>query len=385
MHLMGEHRNKERMHLANARGTEGCEETVWDEALAQLGGDLLQSWRWGEFKRLQGWSITRLHVTGPNGFAMAQLLVRRAGPLCLVYLPRGPVVAKDGTAATELLKAIDEACAQHRAVVLYVEPHRPLPATWMGAENGFVCGPESFQSARTVKVPLLHDANLLAQMRKDTRANLRHAERRGVIVEHSAITPAAMHTFYELLQETARRNGFGIHGRSYYQDFLSVFGDQATLMFSKVDGVVTAGLIAARFGVEGRSMYAGSSTAHRTRGDTAVLRLEAMRWARAHGCHQFDLGGIATGGPLAAENGHEGQRPQGADLQGVRQFKVGFGGEVVAFPPTMERRYRPAMAWLIRRFHPRFRPAPVIALTFVLYAGTLLDGALSALLNIAGL
>ena len=293
---------------------------------------------------------------------MAQVLVRRTGPVRIAYLPRGPVIASDETAATQLLEAIDETCTQHRAAVLYVEPDRPVPTIWMGPGSGFVRGPEPFQTACTVKVLLLDDAALLAQMRKDTRANLRHAERRGVVVEHPPITPAAIDTFYALLEETARRNAFGIHEHSYYRDFLRVFSDQATLMFSRVDGVVTAGLIVVRFGAEGRTMYAGSSAAHRSRGDAALLRLEAMRWARAHGCSQFDLGGIATGGTPASEGRSGGrQSRRSLDLHGIRQFKLGFGGDVVSYPPTLEHRYRPAFAWLIRRVHPRFRPAPELS------------------------
>ncbi|MDQ4099835.1 MAG: peptidoglycan bridge formation glycyltransferase FemA/FemB family protein [Chloroflexota bacterium] len=339
---------------ANPRHSEDHEGAEWDAALERLGGDLLQSWRWGEFKQRQGWVVTRLQTVESTGSAMAQVLVRRAGPLRLAYLPRGPVVADSETEATELLEAIDEVCAQHRAAILYVEPDQHIPTAWIGEGSRFARGPESFQTARTVKVPLLDDEALYTQMRKDTRANLRHAERRGVVVEHWAHSSSEIHTFYELLRETSRRNGFGIHSLSYYTDFLHVFGDQATLMFTRLDGVVTAALIAARCGVEGRSMYAGSSTAHRSRGDTALLRFEAMRWARAHGCSVFDLGGIG-GEPPTADSRRD---HHSDDLHGLRQFKLGFGGEVVSYPPTLERRYRPAVAWLIRHVHPRFRPAP---------------------------
>ncbi len=350
------------MLCANQRHSEDFERGQWDSALERLGGDLLQSWRWGEFKQRQGWSATRLQTTGPTGSAMAQVLIRQVGPLRLAYLPRGPVVASSETEATELLEAIDEACAQHRAAILYVEPNRHIPTAWIGEGSRFTRGPEAFQTARTVKVPLLDDDDLYAQMRKDTRANLRHAERRGVVVEHSAHSSAEIRTFYELLRETSRRNGFGIHSLSYYRDFLHVFGDRATLMFSRLHGVVTAGLIAARCGAEGRSMYAGSSTVHRSRGDAALLRLEAMRWARAYGCSVFDLGGIG-GEPPSADDSPKDRHPRhhGGNLHGIRQFKLGFGGEVVSYPPTLERRYRPAVAWLVRHVHPRFRPAPEIS------------------------
>lgn len=34
----------------------------WDDAIARLDGDLLQSWRWGEFKQRHGWNVERIHV-----------------------------------------------------------------------------------------------------------------------------------------------------------------------------------------------------------------------------------------------------------------------------------------------------------------------------------
>lgn len=163
-----------------------------------------------------------------------------------------------------------------------------------------------------------------------------------------------------MLRETSRRSGFRIHPRPYYEDFLRIFDEQAILLFALVEGVVTSGLISARSGDEGRSMYAGSAAGQRARGDTALLRFEAMRWARDHGCTVFDLGGISSPLPPTAvsqdEDSAEGS-PR-SSLGGVRQFKVGFGGEVVAFPSTVERRYRPGLAWVVRHVHSRFRTAP---------------------------
>jgi len=286
------------------------------------------------------------------------VLFRQCGWFTLAYVPRGSVIAGGDTVALEVLEAIDAICAKNRAIALVVDPDRPLPPTWTREGGGFASGPEPFQASRTVKVPLAPDADLVARMRKDTRYNILHAQRRGVIVERVPVEPSATQTFYRLMQETAQRNGFHIHPHSYYEDFLRIFEDQAILLFSRVDGVVTAGLIAARCGNEARSMYAGSESAHRGRGDTALIRFEAMRWAREQGCTLYDLGGSGRE-VTATASGRDGQGDgrQSSGLAGVEQFKVGFGGEIIAYPPTMERRYRPGLAWLLRRLHPRFRTA----------------------------
>lgn len=340
------------MSLSASSGYSATSDTQWDAVVQSMGGDLLQSWQWGEFKKRHGWDVKRVQVDGPHGVSMAQILLRQRAGFCLGYLPRGPIIP-EGDPGVELLQAIDELCARERVVMLVVDPKHPLPAVWSTESRGFVSGPAPFQAAQTVCVPLASDDDLLAQMRKDTRYNIISAQRNNVIVERAVPDPANLDTFYQLLQDTSRRNGFRIHPRQYYEDFLHIFGERAKLLFSKVDGDVTAGLISARDGREARSMYAGSASASRVRGDTALLRFQAMRWARGHGCNAFDLGGIAAAAPNVDDVESESSR----DLAGVRRFKTGFGGEVITFPATIERRYRPGIAWFIRNLHARFRTA----------------------------
>lgn len=332
-------------------------EIVWDTALHRAHGDLLQSWRWGEFKQHHGWKVERVQSSGG---AMAQILFRKRGPFTIAYVPHGPVVAEGCPDIPEFLTLLDDVCARHHAIALVMEPDQPLPPTWMAEGSGFVRGPESFQTSRTVKVSLADDAQVLAGMRKDTRTNVQYAQQHGVTIERVEVDAASITTFYHMLQETSQRQGFGIHTYQYYEDFLRIFADQAVLLFARAGGVVTAGLIAAGCGAEGRSMYAGSSSGQRIRGDAALLRVEAMRWTRERGGTSYDLGGIASKpqgqGRGQAEEAGAGKR--GSSLDGVSQFKIGFGGEIVAYPPTIERRYHPALSWVVRQLHPRFREAP---------------------------
>lgn len=326
------------------RTTLDFDQARWDATLLRLGGDFLQSWQWGAFKARHGWSVQRIYAEGPDGEAMAQILFRRRGPFTLAYLPRGPIIRASTRTTLDLLDGIDRVCAKNRAIVLLVEPDQPLPPSWVGPSGGFVPSPTTVQTPRTVKVPLGDDATLLAQMRKDTRTNILHAQRRDVRLEQVVPTHVHMNVFYRLLEETAQRSEFGIHTQAYYEDFLSCFGEQAILLFSWSDTHVTGGLIATRFGLEGRSMYAGSATVTRGRGDAALVRFAAMQWARDQGCSDFDLGGIAPW-PVAAGIGDS----EVSGLRGVDQFKTGFGGTIVAYPASMERRYWPGLAWLMRR------------------------------------
>jgi lipid II:glycine glycyltransferase (peptidoglycan interpeptide bridge formation enzyme) len=324
---------------------------AWDHHLCRLGGHLLQSWRWGEFKARHGWSVTRVAVGAPEPQAMAQVLFRHVGPFSVAYIPRGPAFAPGAAGALrDLFGEIDRICRERRAIHLIVEPDQPLPFTGTYKSEGFVRGPDHFQPGRTVKVPLLEDEALLAQMHQKTRYSVRLAQRRGVGVIRAEGTADDAKTFYQLLQETAERNQFGIHEEAYYRDFLHLFRDDRILLFAEVDGVLGAGLIAARFGKEAIYMYGASSTHHRGHGAAFLLQFEAMRWARAAGCERYDLWGIPSRDPeTTASNGDRVPGTHGDDWRGLYKFKVGFGGEIVTYPPTLERRYRPFLSFVARR------------------------------------
>ena len=266
---------------------------AWDEAIASRNGDLLQSWNWGEFKQRHGWLVERVAATNASDHAQAQILFRQRGPLSVAYIPRGPVFGPGPGAIPDLVRQIDQVCARHRAIVLYIDPDHPLPTHAFQDNKGLALGPASIQTPRTVKVPLASDDVMLAQMRKDTRHNVSYAIRHDVTAEIAQPTAANKRTFYHLLEDTSARGGFGIHEQSYYNDFLDLFGDQAVLLFTRRDEIVTSGIIAVRTGHLARSMYSGSSSAHRGRGDAALLRFAAMQWARDAGCTHYDLGGIA--------------------------------------------------------------------------------------------
>lgn len=333
------------------------EQEAWDRDLLNAHGHLLQSWRWGAFKELHGWRAERVRVEAGGALGLAQLLFRSRGPVSVGYLARGPALSRDDPdLATRLFGAVDEACRRQGALSVIVEPDAALPFSGRLRDAGFVRGPAHIQPGRTVKVPLLADEPLLNQMHQKTRYNVRLAQRRGVSAIRAEPTPEALTTFYGLLADTADRNEFGIHGADYYADFMRLFGDDAVLLFAMVDAAPVAGVMAARFGDEGIYMYGASSTRHRAHGAGFFLQFEAMRWARERGCLRYDLWGIPEEDPpsTAGEDGGGVAGTRADDWRGLYEFKVRFGGEIVAYPPALERRYRPLLAAVARRvYRPR--------------------------------
>lgn len=336
--------------------TTTASKAAWNGAVAAAGGHLLQSWEWGEFKSLHGWGVDRVALNEHGEFAAAQILFKKRGPMSMAYVPRGPVLSGSDNPRSlflELRRDIDASCRRNRSITLIVEQNEPLPVNGTYRDVGFVRGPEHLQPGRTVKVPIdLDDDALLAQMHQKNRYSVRLAGKRGVTVERPEVTEATIDAFYMLLTETATRNQFGVHDRSYYADFMRIFGDHALMLFAKVDGHIAAGLISARFGREASYMYGASSTVHRADGAAFVLQYDAMRWARDAGSCAYDLWGIPKPSQLAPkiENATGATASVGEDMRGLLNFKTRFGGEIVDYPPMMERRYVPILSWLAGRY-----------------------------------
>ena len=328
----------------------------WDSARAHQGGHFLQSWRWGSFKSEFGWSVQRASVTSDHGTALAQILFQRRGPVSAGYVPRGPAIPDgDISLADALMRNIDDISRRERALYTLVEPDRSLPFAGRFKEHGFVLGPDHIQPERTVKVPLIDDDALLAQMKQNNRYMIRLAIRRGVQV-HGVGSKYSVADFYKLLSETSGRNGFAIHSEAYYRRFVEVFADDALCIFAEHEGNLAAAVIAAKHGREGIYMYGASSSQHRAHGAAFLLQFEAMRWAREAGCERYDLWGIPAVDPESlTDTGDTVARTKGRDWRGLYRFKAGFGGEIVEYPPVLERRYNTLGAFLARRLTRRTR------------------------------
>jgi len=327
----------------------------WDAGVARAGGRLLQSWRWGDFKERHGWGVERVKVEREGQGAYAQILFKHRGPLAYGYVPRGPVLSEDDPGLLQaLLIEIDRACRRRRAISVVFEPERALFLPGGGALP-FLPGPPPVQPARTVRVALLPDEPLLMQMHQKTRYNIRLARRRGVTVAVEP-TETAFGDFFSLMEETSRRNDYAIHSEAYYRDAMETFRDDGTLMLARVEGGdPAAALIVVGFADEAIYLYGASSTHHRSFGPGFALQFEAMRWARDRGFSRYDLWGIPATDPetTRAEAGDRVASTKGDDWRGLYEFKVRFGGEIVSYPPSLERPYLPLLPKLTRRLYLR--------------------------------
>jgi len=337
------------------------EQLAWDELVAATPrGHLLQSWAWGELKARFGWRVRRVS----SGGALAQVLFRSlpGGLGSIAYVPKGPLVDfGDAGTCRALLDAIRSLARKERAICLKIEPDLEDAPALAGRLQalGFHPSSQVIQPRRTILVDLSADRDeLLQRMKQKTRYNVRLAARRGVTV--CAGSEADLLSFYDLMETTAQRDGFGIHTRAYYEAAHQLFvaAGRGQLLLAEYEGRLLAGLVV--FGLCGGSgtacyMYGASSDEHRNLMPTYLLQWEAMLWAREHGFREYDLWGVPDEDEATLEAGFT-ERDDG--LWGVYRFKRGFGGRLVrtagawdlVYAPLRYRLYSAAVAWRERRY-----------------------------------
>jgi lipid II:glycine glycyltransferase (peptidoglycan interpeptide bridge formation enzyme) len=236
---------------------------------------------------------------------------------------------------------VDRVCRRARAVFLKIEPDRWEPAgahsqQWPAATNpGFVVSPHNIQPPRTSLVDLRgSEDEILGRMKQKCRYNVRLAEKKGVTVR----VWDDLAGFHRMMVETGGRDGFGVHSLEYYRRAYDLFhpGGMADLLVAEHEGQALAALMVFARGRRAWYLFGASTDRERNRMPTYLLQWQAMRWARARGCEEYDLWGVPDEDDPVLEAGFE---TRGDGLWGVYRFKRGFGGRVVRAAQARDRVY----------------------------------------------
>ncbi len=295
----------------------------WDGALAQLGNaHFLQSYAWGEFKRLYGWHADRILIGDagqPLGYA--SLLTRRLAPgLWVGYVPRGPILIQPCADTLAVALASLETLARRRRLLwLKVDPEiwDEEATAWAAPtmqERGWRKGSEvQFRNSVVLDLSEPEEA-LLARMKPKARYNIRLADRKGVSVDQAAAE--GLDELYSLYRETANRDGFIVRPLSYYRALWSslLTNDMATVLFARHNGRTLAGIVVVAYGPNAWYFHGASANEGRNLMPTYLLQWHAMLWARQRGCRTYDM----WGAPEVADTSD--------GMAGVLRFKLGFGG-----------------------------------------------------------
>jgi len=303
---------------------------AWDEGVNRLGGSVLQSFGWGEFRRRHGWRPVRL--VSDDGTAAAQVLLKSLPGLgAFAYAPHGPAVA-DPAALPAAGAGLAERVGREGAYLLEIEPRVPegeVPELTVG---GFRKSEATVQPRCTLIVRVLADPEeQLKALPKDARYGVRRAGREGIEAGPSERSED-LEAFLDLLEETAGRQSFALRPREYYRQFM---GDlPAHLVVARLGERLVAGAILLTFGEEAYYLYGASAPDVENLYASYLVQYESLKVAGAAGAVRYDMWGI----PCEPHGDHP--------LWGVYGFKKKFGGAEERYAGAYEKPLSPLRAGL---------------------------------------
>ncbi len=160
---------------------------------------------------------------------------------------------------------------------------------------------------------------LFGAMHKKTKYSIRLAERKGVVSE--IITTdfeKYFDDFYRLMLATARRNGFRLHEKKYYQNIFQnlQLASKTYLSIAKYQSQILVVDLVIVFGQTANYVFSGSSNQARNFCASYSAQWAAICQAKKLGCRNYNFGGVAAG-----------KIYQGWD--GLTRFKRRFGGRQI--------------------------------------------------------
>ncbi len=323
----------------------------WDAFLAaQPAGHYTQSSLWGLLKMKFGWQARRF-VVKEHGQIIggAQLLLRRL-PLWgqIGYISKGPVVSQGRRDVMErLLVEIENFARKHTVLLLSIQPPNDLPE-YMQPLIAHRYAPSSYYiiPPSTVLIDLSStEDEILSQMKRTTRQNIRAAQSRGVTVQEGG--EADLPAFCQLKQMTELRSEFVHYSQEYYQEAWRQFAPRGAmkLWLAYFGDELLAGLMAVYFGQQVVYAWAGSTRQHVDKRPNDLLFWHAMLWGKQQGYRFCDLGGIS---PVVANALLQNKEPPECKEKGIARYKLGFG-PMHTFPPSYDNIFILRPRWLARK------------------------------------
>ncbi|MEK7136099.1 MAG: peptidoglycan bridge formation glycyltransferase FemA/FemB family protein [Patescibacteria group bacterium] len=309
---------------------------LYDDELATHGAHFTQSSLYRLWQEDRGFTVERFVIKDNEKPILFFQAI--SAPLFLgkkqMYLPHGPVSLTANISPALVLaykKFLLDIAKVRRAIFVRFDPSLEITTNF---HQHFSLAPQlAYHSTLTQpRYEWILDISgteekLFASLPKDTRYSIRTAERRGaetkIEVENFL---SYLATFYELMTETADRNGFRLHPKSYYE---KVFieseknrkGFLVIVSFAEQPLVINLITI---FGTTALHVFGGSSSAQRDKLPSYLAHWTGFLASRSRGALNYSFGGVAH---------NEDKKESWIDLTA---FKKNFPGVVTDFGPIYD-------------------------------------------------
>jgi len=289
-----------------------------------------QTFAWGEFQsQIPGRHHLGTFLIEQNGtaIAVASLLLMEMRGYAYVWVNNGPVILTPNYSADELAQTLRDMAKQHAPTApLFIrcsmskKPAKALPAFSKSLLE------------KTTIVDLRQDEDvILAKMPYGTRRGMRKAAKNGVEIKEIPAAEAAEQfpkLFQPIMDETATRDNFHSHPANTYIAMLTKLGSAARFFAAYIEGQPAAWAIDTVWNSRAIYYYGASNEAARRVMAPYLLHIEAMKKFKTEGVSSYDFLGIGS--------------PNFPGLEGVTQFKLRFGGDVVDYTPVYDLPLKPA-------------------------------------------
>lgn len=285
--------------------------------------NFLQSPEYGKMNELLG---DKVITSDFGGVGHALMIVRNAKRGRYLEIPCGPLTdwssKKSVNAVFDEIKKVgkDEKCVFVRIRPQLENSEKNLKLL---SDLGLKKSPMHLAAEHTVMLDLKKSEDeLLADMRRQTRYEVRRAEKFGITVEKSD-SEEIFKEFHKIQAATAKRQGFVPPNLKTLLAEKEAFKGSIVIYVAKTEDKkpIAYGMVI-KGGKEGDYYEAASTDLNRKLPGAYALLWQAMKDLKAEGYERFNLWGIA---PPNQPN-HR--------YAGVTTFKTGFGGEVIEYVPA---------------------------------------------------
>lgn len=283
----------------------------WNDWVQKNNGSFLQSCEWGAFQYTYGREVEYLVVEDQGEIIAGTLLIKYPLPASRFYYfsPYGPIKYH------ELLLEYIRDKPKKEKIIFWRYETKIEGLSGLKVEN---IHPET---SLILDLQNKDEEQLLADMKSKTRYNIRLAKKKGVTIKVSEDIQD-IDIFYDLIEQTAKRQKISIHPKSYYQTMLN--SDIFKIYLAEYEGKVLAANLMVFFADTVTYLHGGTSQEHREVMAPHLLQWQAIQDARQQKYKYYDFFGIAdTDDPEHA-------------WAGITRFKKGFNGEIKKFGGTYE-------------------------------------------------
>jgi lipid II:glycine glycyltransferase (peptidoglycan interpeptide bridge formation enzyme) len=300
--------------------------TEWEKFLSlHPEANFLQSWDWGDFHKNLGKKIFRTGFykdTALVGIMLSVVEPARRGRYLTV--PGGPIIDwKDERILSEIFSTMRQIAKEQRCVFVRIRPQLIDDefSRNIFSKYGSKDAPMHLHAELTSQLDITKSTDeLLAQMRKTTRYEIKKAQKLGIQVETS-IDEKKMKIFYDLQIETAKRQKFVPFSYTFLDEQFKVFAKahEAVLYTAIHEGQILAQAFIIFYGSEAVYHYGASTEEGRKYPGAYLIQWEAIQEAKRRGMKRYNFWGVAA----ETEKNHR--------FYGISIFKRGFAGEDVQY------------------------------------------------------